>query len=36
MPATDAGKTSGIHNLRPQPTSPEDTMYIDAGLESFK
>ena len=29
MPATDAGETSGIHNLRPRPTSLEDTIYID-------
>ena len=28
MPATDAGETSGTHDLRPRPTSPEDTMYI--------
>ena len=28
MPATDAGETSGTHNLRPRTTSPEDTMYI--------
>ena len=30
MPATDAGETSGTHNL-----SPEETMYIDAGRESL-
>ena len=24
IPATDAGETSGIFNLRPRPTSPED------------
>ena len=35
MPATDVGETSGSHNLKPWPTSPEDTMYIDAGLESL-
>ena len=35
MPATDAGETSGICNLRPWPTSPEDTIYIDAGSESL-
>ena len=35
MPATVAGKTSGTRNLRPRPTSPEDTMYIDAGRESL-
>ena len=29
MPATDGGKTPGTHNLRPRPTSPEDTMYTD-------
>ena len=34
-PASDAGETSGNHSLRPRPTSPEDTMYIDAGRESF-
>ena len=28
MPATDTGEKSGTHNLRPRPTSPEDTMYI--------
>ena len=28
MPATDAGETSGTHNLRPRPTSPDNTMYI--------
>ena len=32
--ATDAGETSGTCNLRPRPTSPEDT-YIDAGRESL-
>jgi hypothetical protein len=36
MPATDAGETSGICNLRPQPISPEDTIYIDACRESLK
>ena len=36
MPATDAGETSGTHNLRPRPTSPEDSMYIAAGRESLK
>jgi hypothetical protein len=35
MPATDAGETSGTYNLRPRPTSPEDTIYIDAGRESL-
>ena len=35
MPDKDAGDTSGIHNLRPQPTSREDTIYIDAGHESL-
>ena len=35
MAATDVGKTSGTHNLRPRPTSPEDTLYIDAGRESL-
>ena len=35
MPATDAGETPGICNLRPRPTSPEDTIYIDARLESL-
>ena len=35
MPATDAGETSGIRNLRPQPTSPEDNMYIDTGRENL-
>jgi len=35
MPATEAGETSGIYNLRPQPNNPEDTIYIDAGLESL-
>jgi len=35
MPATDADETSGTHNLRPRPTSLEDTMYIDAGRESL-
>ena len=33
MPATDAGETSGIRNLRPWPTSLEDTLYIDASRE---
>ena len=33
--ATDVGETSGPHNLRPRPTSPEDTMYIDSGRESL-
>ena len=32
MPATDAGKTSGICNLRPWPTSPEDTIYSRINL----
>ena len=27
MPATAAGETSEIRNLRPRPTSPEDTIY---------
>ena len=27
MPATVAGETSGICNLRPRPTSLEDTIY---------
>ena len=35
MPATDAGETSGICNLRPRPTNPEDTTYIDATHESL-
>ena len=29
MAATDAGDKLGIHNLRPRPTSPEDTIYIN-------
>ena len=32
---TDAGETSGTHNLRPWPNSPEDTMYIDASRENL-
>jgi hypothetical protein len=35
MPAKDAGETSGTHDLRQQPISPEDTMYIDTGRESL-
>jgi hypothetical protein len=35
MPGTDAGETSGTHNLRLRPASPEDTMYINAGRESL-
>ena len=35
MPTTDAVETSGTHNLRPRPTSPEDTIYIDTGRESL-
>ena len=35
MLATDAGETTGTHNLRPQPTSPEDNVCIDAGHESL-
>ena len=34
-PAIDAGETSGIHNMRSRPTSPEETMYIDAGRENL-
>ena len=29
MPAAVAGEMSGIRNLRPQPTSLEDTTYIN-------
>jgi hypothetical protein len=35
LPATDACETSGIRNLRPRPTCPEDSIYIDVGRESF-
>ena len=35
MPATDAGETSGIRNLRQRPISLEDTIYNDAGNESL-
>ena len=34
MPSTDAVETSGIYNLRPQPTSPED-IKIDGVRESL-
>ena len=35
MPATDAGETSRTRNPRPRPSSPEDTIYIDAGREGL-
>ena len=35
FPASVASETSGIRNLRPHPTSLEDTIHIDAGRESL-
>ena len=35
MPATDAGKTSGICNLRTWLTSLEDIIYTDASCENL-